>query len=121
MISFYMDEHVPKAIINGLRLRNIDVLTVQEDGRTGITDNLVLDRATELQRILFTQDDDFLIEVQKRQQLGLTFSCVIYAHQLAILIGKCINDLELVAKVVTLEELAGTVRQLHPTTLKLKT
>lgn len=112
VISFYMDEHVPKAITNGLRLRNIDVLTVQEDGRTGIPDNLVLERAIELQRILFTQDDDFLVEVQKRQQLGLTFSGVIYAHQLAISIGKCINDLELIAKVLTLEELAGTVQYL---------
>jgi Domain of unknown function (DUF5615) len=112
MISFYMDEHVPKAITNGLRLRGIDVLTVQEDDRTGIADNLVFDRAIELQRILFTQDDDFLVEVQKRQQLGLTFSGVIYAHQLAISIGKCINDLELIAQVVTLEELAGIVQYL---------
>jgi predicted nuclease of predicted toxin-antitoxin system len=112
MISFYMDEHVPKAITNGLRLRNIDVVTVQEDGRTGITDNLVLDRAIELQRILFTQDDDFLVEVQKRQQLGLIFSGVIYAHQLAISIGRCINDLELITQIVTLEELAGAVQYL---------
>jgi hypothetical protein len=28
-LSFYMDEHVPKAITNGLRIRGIDVLTVQ--------------------------------------------------------------------------------------------
>ncbi len=112
MISFYMDEHVPKAITNGLRLRGIDVLTVQEDGRTGIADNLVFDRAIELQRILFTQDDDFLVEVQKRQQQGLTFSGVIYAHQLAISIGRCISDLELIAQIVTLEELAGTVQYL---------
>lgn len=107
-----MDEHVPKAITNGLRLRGIDVLTVQEDGRTGIADNLVFDRAIELQRILFTQDDDFLVEVQKRQQQGLTFSGVIYAHQLAISIGRCISDLELIAQIVTLEELAGTVQYL---------
>ncbi len=32
MIPVYMDEHVPKAITIGLRMRGIDVLTVQEDG-----------------------------------------------------------------------------------------
>ena len=53
VIPFYMDEHVPKAITNGLRLQSIDVLTVQEDGRTGIPDDLVLERAIELQRIFF--------------------------------------------------------------------
>ena len=31
-VAFYMDEHVHRAITNGLKLRNIDVLTVQEDG-----------------------------------------------------------------------------------------
>jgi Domain of unknown function (DUF5615) len=47
-LAFYMDEHVPRSITAGLRLRNIDVLTVQEDGRTGFPDPQVLDRATEL-------------------------------------------------------------------------
>jgi hypothetical protein len=111
-LSFYMDEHVPKAITNGLRIRGIDVLTVQGDDRTGISDALVLDRATELQRILFTQDDDFLVEVQNRQQSGITFSGVIYAHQLGISIGRCINDLELIAKVAKFNELMGTVHYL---------
>jgi hypothetical protein len=80
--------------------------------RESTTPKLVFDRAIELQRILFTQDDDFLVEVQKRQRLGLTFSGVIYAHQLAISIGRCINDLELIAQIVRLEELAGTVQYL---------
>jgi predicted nuclease of predicted toxin-antitoxin system len=68
-LAFYMDEHVPRSITAGLRLRNVDVLTVQEDGRTGFPDPQVLDRSTELQRILFTQDDDFLVEAHYRQGL----------------------------------------------------
>jgi hypothetical protein len=27
-LAFYMDEHVPRSITAGLRLRNVDVLTV---------------------------------------------------------------------------------------------
>jgi predicted nuclease of predicted toxin-antitoxin system len=111
-LAFYMDEHVPNAIINGLRIRNIDVLMVQEDSRTGISDALVLDRATELHRILFTQDDDFLVEAYKRQQSGIFFSGVIYAHQLGISIGRCITDLELIAQGATFEELAERVHYL---------
>ena len=47
MISkLYMDEHVPSAITEGLRRRGVDVLTAQEDGRTGEDDPELLDRAS---------------------------------------------------------------------------
>ena len=49
-IAFYMNEHVYRAITNGLKLRNnnVDVLTVQEDDRTGISDEMVLARSIAL-------------------------------------------------------------------------
>jgi predicted nuclease of predicted toxin-antitoxin system len=111
-LALYMDEHVHRSITIGLRLRNIDVITVQEDGRTGSRDLQILDRATELGRIMFTQDDDFLIEAQRRQEAGIYFSGIVYAHQLAISIGNCIRDLELITQVETIDELANTVRYL---------
>jgi predicted nuclease of predicted toxin-antitoxin system len=111
-LSLYMDEHVPRSITVGLRLRNIDVLTVQEDGRTGSRDSDILDRAGEIGRIIFTQDDDFLVEAQRRQSAGINFSGIIYAHQLAISIGNCIRDLELITKAETFDELINTVRYL---------
>jgi hypothetical protein len=37
-IALYMDENVHRAVTNGLRLRGIDVLTVQEDKRIGFPD-----------------------------------------------------------------------------------
>ena len=111
-LALYMDEHVPRAITTALRLRQIDVITVQEDGLTGSRDPQILDRATELERVLFTQDDDFLVEAQRRQSAGVEFSGVIYAHQLRISISNCIGDLELLAKLLTLDELASMVRYL---------
>ena len=111
-IFLYMDEHVHRSITLGLRLRQVDVMTVQEDGRTGSPDLKILDRATEIGRILFTQDDDFLVEAQRHQESGIHFSGIIYAHQLAISIGNCISDLELITQVATLDELANTVRYL---------
>jgi hypothetical protein len=58
----------------------------------------LLDRATELGRILFTQDDDLLREANERQQPGEAFAGVIYAHQLNVAVGQCIDDLELICK-----------------------
>lgn len=71
-LAFYMDHHVPKAITNGLRLRGVDVLPAYEDGTSEYDDDL-LDRATELQRVLFTQDDDLLNEAAKRIQENIPF------------------------------------------------
>lgn len=111
-LLLYMDEHVHRAITIGLRLRGVDVLTIQEDGRAGIDDPQVLDRTTQLQRVLFTQDDDFLIESNYRQQQGIPFPGVIYAHQLFVSIGDCVRDLELIAQIGEPEDLANSVRYL---------
>jgi hypothetical protein len=93
-----MDQHVPRVITNGLRLRGVDVLTAQEDGAGELPDPQLLDRASELGRVLFTQDDDLLTEATHRQRRGQPFGGVIYAHQLRISVGGCVRDLELVAK-----------------------
>ena len=109
-IALYMDEHVRRAITIELRLRGVDVLTAQEDGRTGFPDPIVLDRATELQRVIFTQDQDFLVEASRRQQLGVSFPGVIYTRLLGISIGDCVNDLEIIAKASNPEDLANSVQ-----------
>ena len=97
-LGFYMDHHVPSAITNGLRLRGVDVLTAHEDGTQRLEDPALLDRAGALGRVLFTRDDDFLKEAALRQQQGIFFAGVIYAHQLRVSIGVCIENLELIAK-----------------------
>lgn len=107
-----MDEHIHQGITDGLRQRGVDVLTVQEDGRTGTPDLLVLDRAAELQRVIFTQDQDFLVEANRRQVEGGSFAGVIYAHQRLVTIGNCIRDLEIIAKASEAEDLANCVQYL---------
>jgi predicted nuclease of predicted toxin-antitoxin system len=104
-----MDVHVKRAITTGLRQRSIDVLTAQEDERSRASDEQLLDRAAELGRVLFTQDDDFLAEAKRRQSEGTPFDGVVYAHQLAITIGECIRDLELISHAVQPPELKNQV------------
>lgn len=111
-VALYMDENVPRQITVGLRLRDIDVLTVQEDGRAGIADPEVLARATELQRVLFSRDDDLLALAHHRQKEGIAFSGVVYAHPQSINIGDCVKDLELIAKASTLEDTLNQVQYL---------
>jgi hypothetical protein len=80
-------------------LRGVDVLTAQENGAQELPDPELLDRATALGRVLFTQDFDLLGEGTRRQRNSLPFGGIIYAHQLRISIGQLIDDLELISKV----------------------
>jgi predicted nuclease of predicted toxin-antitoxin system len=93
-----MDVHVPAVISRTLKARNVDVLTAQTDGTTRLDDAVLLDRAQELGRVLFTRDDDFLAEAASRQRDSVPFAGVIYAHQLRVTIGQCVQDLEVISK-----------------------
>ena len=111
-IGLYMDVHVPFAITTGLELRQVDVLTAQADQTITLSDPDLLDRAGKLGRVIFTQDEDFLREAWRRQTAGEYFAGVVYAHQLNVTIGQCVNDLELIAKVYEPEELLSQVEYL---------
>jgi len=109
-IALYMDENVPRQITFGLRLREVDVLTVQEDLRAGDSDPLVMLRAIYLLRVLFTRDDDFLTIARDYQRENKSFSGVIYAPQQIVSIGDCIRDLEAIAKACDPEDCANYVQ-----------
>ncbi|VAW31938.1 hypothetical protein MNBD_CHLOROFLEXI01-2605 [hydrothermal vent metagenome] len=111
-LALYMDQHVPRVITNGLRARDVDVLTAFEDGSHELEDPKLLDRATELGRVLFTRDDDFLADAARRQKLDLPFQGIIYAHQLRVSIGVCIEDLEIIAKAGEQTDLLNSVKYL---------
>lgn len=108
-VQFYMDVHVKRAVTCGLRQRGVDVLTAQEDGADQLDDSALLDHATSLIRVLFSQDDDLLREATKRQQNGQHFAGVVYAHQMSITIGQTIHDLELIAKIYEKEDIANRI------------
>jgi hypothetical protein len=50
-----------------------------------------------------------LRETSERQETGEPFCGVIYAHQLNITIGECVDDLELIANAPDTEEWANRV------------
>lgn len=108
-IKLYMDHHVPVAITVALRISGVDVVTAFQDESHSLSDAALLDRAHQLGRVLFTRDDDLLVEATQRQRVGMPFSGVIFAHQLRVSIGAALHDLELLAKVGNPEDFRDTV------------
>jgi hypothetical protein len=97
-VALYMDVNVPGPVTRGLRRRNVTVLTAQEDGTDQAPDAALMDRATQLGYVLFSHDKDMLAEAARRQRAGVAFSGLVYVHQQAISFGRCVDDLELLAK-----------------------
>jgi hypothetical protein len=95
-----MDQHIPGPITTELRHRGIDVMTAHEDGAAELDDEVLLERAIHLGRVLFSQDRDLLIITHHWLETGREFSGLIYAHQLNITIGRAVRDLELLAQVL---------------------
>jgi predicted nuclease of predicted toxin-antitoxin system len=108
-LGLYMDVHVPRSITRGMRRRGVDVLTAQDDGTARLVDPELLDRATALGRLLFSQDEDLLVEAVRRQRTGQPFATVVFARQLELSIGRCIADLEALAKAATSDDAQGQI------------
>ena len=111
-VGLYMDVHVPAAITRGLLMRGVDVLTAQMDGSTRLDDPSLLDRATGLGQVLFSQDDELLGEAARRQRSKEFFGGVIYAHQTGITIGRAIQDLQILADAGSPEDFVNRVEYL---------
>jgi hypothetical protein len=103
-ISFYLDEHVARAVALGLRRRGIDVLTVQEAGLAGESDRGHLAFAAAQGRVTFTQDDDFL----RLHALGVSHTGIIYGPR-RMSVGDVIRGLVLISNVLTPDEMRNHV------------
>lgn len=95
-VALYMDVHVPEAVSTELVRRGIDVLTAQDDGTDRLDDETLLQVATRLGRVLFTQDKDFLRIGVEWQIQGRDFAGIIFLRQHSMDVGRCIADLELI-------------------------
>jgi hypothetical protein len=104
-----MDHHVPDAIVNGLGQRGVNCLTAFDDRHNRAQDADLLQRATDLGRILVSFDVDLAAICAERQRAGHEFSGLVYGRQLHITIGQAIRDLQLIAEAVSEEEIRNQV------------
>jgi hypothetical protein len=107
-----MDVHVPRAVTEQLRLRGVDVRTAQEDETTEYEDAELLARALALGRVVFSQDQDFLVIAAQWQAAGLVFAGIVFAEQRRLSIGQCVADLELIGIAANPEDIANTLVRL---------
>ena len=101
-IRFYLDEHVPRAVANGLRLRGVDVVTVADAEMLGSSDRDHMAWANAQGRVVFTQDDDFL----KLHAESVEHAGIVYAPQ-GRAVGEIVHGLLLVRQVLTADEMRG--------------
>jgi hypothetical protein len=97
-VRLYFDVHIDKAIHDQLRLRSVDALRAQDDDAAEMTDEELLSRATDLGRVVFTQDIRFKALAEKWQRDGHGFAGLLFGNQLGVTIGAYVSDLELIAK-----------------------
>lgn len=103
MLTYYMDVHIDCRISGQLRSHGIDVLTAQEDNAASLSDRELLERALLYDRIIFTQDSDFLRLAREWQREGRPFAGVLFGKWQGA-IGAYVHDLELIANASAPEE-----------------
>jgi predicted nuclease of predicted toxin-antitoxin system len=104
-IKFHLDENVNNAIAQGLRRRGIDVTTTPEQFLIGISDQAQLEFALSQNRVIFTQDTDFLrINRTNTEHYG-----IVYCWQGKKSIGEIIKGLILIWELLEPFEMLGKV------------
>jgi hypothetical protein len=103
-VRYYVDEHVGKAVVHGLRQRAVDVVTVVEAGMLSATDEAQLAFALKAGRVIFTQDGDFL----RLAASGVSHAGIVYAPQ-GRSIGEIVRGLLLIHNTLGAEDLAHRI------------
>lgn len=108
VIRFHLDQHVSSAVARGLRLRGIDVTTTAEAGLQDASDPDHVAFALSEDRVLFTQDQDFL----RLHSSGTRHAGIVYCPQGSRSVGEIVAYLELMHQCLDAEEMHGQVEYL---------
>lgn len=109
-LTLYFDHHIKVAIVEGLRRWGFDVLKAAEDSFDRKADDLMLERATALGRVLCTHDKDFFRITDEWWEAGRDFAGVIYVRQQNESVGALIEDIALIAESFTPEQMQNTIK-----------
>lgn len=94
-IRLYIDEDaMARALVNGLRARGINVMTVYEEGLSGHSDAEQLLHATETGRVIYTFNVGDFCELHKdHMETGVEHSGIIVVYRQRYLVGEQIKRL----------------------------
>jgi len=93
-VCFYLDEHIPSAVAEGLRHRGVEVKTLSETEMLGARDEEHLEFAHRKDFVIVSHDDDFLRLVAE----GHSHSGLVYVPRERT-IGEIIRGLRRLAEV----------------------
>jgi predicted nuclease of predicted toxin-antitoxin system len=111
LLKFLSDEDFNNRILRGLLRRDpqIDILRLQDTPLAGESDPLVLEWANQEKRILLTHDTNTMTDhAYTRVKQGKTFSGLIVTPQ-ELSIGRVIEDLLILAEIVSHKELENQI------------
>lgn len=72
-VKLLLDEHIPMGVVEALKDRNIGVVTVYDLEIDGCLDSRVLEEAVEQNRVIVTQDSDFLKLDSNEKYFGVLY------------------------------------------------
>lgn len=105
-MKIYADENIESSIIEGLRRRKIVVLSAVELGYRGKSDEFHMAKASHLEAVVLTHDVDFLMMAGAP---GRKHRGIIFAHSKDVSIGGCIRGVELIANVLSEEDMRNHI------------
>ena len=103
-IRYLTDEHVPSAVVKGLRARGVDVTTASEARVLGAPDASLLAHARAEGTVLITYDPDFL----RLHAAGTPHAGIVYGTP-DMSIGVVIGGVLLIAEVLDADEMDNHV------------
>ena len=104
-IKFHLDENVNNAIAQGLHRRGIDVTTTPEQSLIGASDEEQLNFSISQNRVIFTQDTDFL----RMNQTNTNHCGIVYCSQGKNSIGEIIRGLILISELLEPNDMLSKV------------
>ncbi|MBI5367750.1 MAG: DUF5615 family PIN-like protein [Planctomycetes bacterium] len=104
-IRFYLDEHVPAPVTEGLKRRGVDILTTQVAGNCGVLDPEQLAFARTQGRVLVTSDTDFLVLASS----GIDHAGIVFCAATKYTVGQALHALLLVHDVLAPEAMRNHV------------
>src|SRR3954447_1419820 len=107
-IRFHLDENCHGAIAGGLRRRGADVTTTPEVGLMTARDEEQAAYALGENRVIFTQDRDFL----RLHAAGMSHAGIAYCDKDTLSIGEIITALVLIWEIYEPEEMTDRVEYL---------
>lgn len=105
MILLHLDENVDHAVAHGLRLRGVDVTTTTDANLIGATDDAQVSFALRENRVIFTQDHDFL----RHHQAGSEHAGIVYSRQGDRSIGEIVRFLQFMSDCLEPQDMRGKV------------